>query len=324
MNNRQKILKEQTMIAHRDLVIGVDAGGTKTTAWIAETSASDDSQQLGKGSAGPGNPRAVGFELAAHQIETAIVAAFAKAELAPGKVAAICFGVAGAGRSLEQRQLQDWAEQKTLAEKIIVTHDAEPILAAAAPDRVGIALISGTGSFAWGRNAAGETARTGGWGHLFGDEGSGYAIAQAGLRAAAKSADGRGPSTQLLDAFLERWQANDPSQLIEKVYAGPLSRDEIARMAEVVFTVAAKGDTVAIQLLDEAVQELKTTVTVLANKLCLTPNEWTLALTGGVLVRQTEFAQKLIESLEITNNHVSIVTEPVAGAVTLARIAGQE
>lgn len=307
------------MTFHADLVIGVDAGGTKTTAWIAGLSSECNSQPLGKGSAGPGNPRAVGFESACEQIEKAITAAFADAQFTSGKVAAICLGVAGAGRSSEQKQLQDWAEQKSLAEKIIVTHDAEPILAAATPDCVGIALISGTGSFAWGRNADGETARVGGWGHLFGDEGSGYAIALAGLRAAAKSVDGRGQQTRLLDAFLDQLQASDPSQLIGKVYGGPLSRDEIARMAEVVFTVAVEGDAVANCLLDEAVQDLKTTVSALAEKLNLTPVEWTLALTGGVLVRQPEFRQKLTESLSISENQVSLVKEPVAGAVALAR-----
>ncbi len=309
------------MTNHHDLVIGVDAGGTKTTAWVAGLSSECSSQPLGKGNAGTGNPRSVGFESASHQIETAITAAFTDAQLAPGKVAAICLGVAGAGRSAEQQQLHTWAEKNSLAEKIIVTHDAEPILAAAAPSCVGIALISGTGSFAWGRNEQGKTARVGGWGYLFGDEGSGYAIALAGLRAAAKSVDGRGQSTQLLDAFMDRLQASESSQLIEKVYAGPLSRDEIARMAEVVFTVAAEGDAVANRLLDEAVQELKAIVTALAGKLCLTTDEWTLALTGGVLVRQPQFTQKLTASLCIISNQVSFVTEPVAGAVALAQAA---
>lgn len=311
------------MTSHRDLVIGVDAGGTKTTAWIAEASSNHDSEPLGNGNAGPGNPRSVGFESATRQIETAIANAFAKAEFAHGKVAAICLGVAGAGRTVEQQQLHAWVEKNLLAEKIIVTNDAEPILAAAAPEHVGIALISGTGSFAWGRNSSGETSRVGGWGYLFGDEGSGYAIAQAGLRAAAKSVDGRGQPTRLLDTFMERLQATEPSQLIEKVYAGPLNRDQIARLAEVVFTVASEGDAVANRLLEEAVNELKSMVSVLASKLCFSPNEWTLAFTGGVVLRQREFTQKLSESLGLARDQVSLITEPAAGAVALARAAAR-
>ncbi len=307
------------MTSLHDLVIGVDAGGTKTTAWIAGIVSERNSPPLGKGNAGPGNPLAVGFELASDQIETAITAAFAEAQLAPGKVAAICLGVAGAGRASEQQQLHDWAMQNSFAEKIVVTNDAEPILAAAAPDRVGIALISGTGSFAWGRNSDGENARVGGWGYLFGDEGSGYSIALSGLRAAAKSVDGRGQPTQLLDAFMDRLQANDPSQLIEIIYDGPLSRDEIARLAEVVFTVAADGDSVANCLLKEAVNDLGSIVSALAEKLCLTSNKWTLALTGGVLAKQSEFRQKLTDNLGIAENQVSLITKPVAGAVVLAQ-----
>ena len=161
-------------------------------------------QILGRGIAGPGNPRAAGFDVAQANIDAAIDAAFAAADLPRTTVAAACFGLAGAGRPDEQQRIAAWARQQRIAERIRVCGDAEPILAAASPENSGIVLIAGTGSLAWGRNQAGETARCGGWGYLLGDEGSGYAIALAGLHAAMRAADGRGPQTDLLAAFMDK------------------------------------------------------------------------------------------------------------------------
>ena len=93
-----------------------------------------------------------------------------------------------------------------MARSVRIVHDAVPILAAGSPEGWGVALISGTGSLAFGRDRQGRSCRAGGWGFLFGDEGSGYAIALAGLRAAAQAADGRAPATRLLEGFLERFQ----------------------------------------------------------------------------------------------------------------------
>src|SRR5689334_7188097 len=153
-----------------DLVIGVDGGGTKTSAWLARLSPSCHGP-LGRGQAGPGNPRAVGFETAPRNIGLAIDEAFAAAGIPPVTLARACLALAGADRPAERAQLEAWGSQRHLAEQLIVTNDAEPILAAGAENGWGVALICGTGSFAFARNAAGQTARCGGWGYLLGDEG---------------------------------------------------------------------------------------------------------------------------------------------------------
>ena len=152
------------MNSHAGLVIGVDAGGTKTTAWLGEIDRGSRNHPLGQGHAGPGNPRAVGFDTVTRELAAAVERAFADAELPVGQVAALCLCVAGAGRPEEQQQLKAWSVSQNVADRVTVTNDAEPILAAASPDNAGIALISGTGSLAWGRTASGQIARVGGWG----------------------------------------------------------------------------------------------------------------------------------------------------------------
>lgn len=291
------------------LVIGVDGGGTKTVAWLAQGEA-----VLGRGSAGPGNPRAAGFEVAQANIAAAIAAAFADAKLPRQTAAAACFGLAGAGRAAEQEQIATWVVGCGIAAQVKVTGDAEPILAAASPDNVGVVLICGTGSLAWGRNAEGETARCGGWGYLLGDEGSGYAIALAGLRAAMRAADGRGPPTDLLASFQTALEAKSPAELIGNVYGPEMSRERLAGLASVVFERHGT-DAVAEQIVAAAASELVEMVATVARRLGL-PAGFTLALAGGVLLHQQPFAEQVAREY---SDHWKIVEEPVQGAVALAR-----
>lgn len=314
------------MTSALELVLGVDGGGTKTVAWLAPLHDVGTETVLGRGRAGPGNPRAAGFEVAQANIDAAIDAAFADANLPRCPVAAACLCLSGAGRAAEQTRMTRWAQSRGLARVTRVTGDAEPILAAASFENWGVALIAGTGSLAWGRNRAGEVARSGGWGYLMGDEGSAYAIAQAGLRVATHAADGRGPATQLLARFQERLDAAAPSELIERVYASDMTRDRIASLAVVVFAVAA-DDAVAQRIIDSAAADLAAMVAALIKPLNLPVGNFPLALAGSVLEQQESFRERVLARLQQTKAEpgtVSIVSEPVRGAVTLARIATSE
>ena len=299
-------------------MIGVDAGGTTTIAWIGELGGETSDAPLGRGQAGPGNPRAVGFGQATQAINAAITAAFEQANLTVAPVASICLSVAGAGRSEEQKHLKVWAESQGIADHVTVTDDAEPILAAALSDSPGIALISGTGSLALGRSAAGRRARVGGWGYLFGDEGSGYSIAMAGLRAAARAADGRGENTRLVSGFMERLGASNPAGLIECVYGAALSRQQLAACSTVVFDAAADDD-IARKILNAAGTELSEMVTALAQKLGFESSGFCLGLAGGVLLNQPRFRSDVIGKIGISPDRVVDVPCPVAGALMIAR-----
>ncbi|MCP4782210.1 MAG: N-acetylglucosamine kinase [Fuerstiella sp.] len=299
------------------LVIGVDAGGTTTVAWICESNGETSGRPLGRGQAGPGNPRVVGFSQATQAITAAIFAALEEAKLTAASVASVCLCVAGAGRAEEQEQLKVWAESQGIADRVTVTDDAEPILAAASPDSIGIALISGTGSLALGRNADGHTARVGGWGYLFGDEGSGYSIAMAGLRAAARAADGRAAKTLLVSGFMERLGALTPMGLIECVYGAALSREQLAACSTVVFDVAPNDD-VAQEILNAAGTELSGMVMTLAQQLGFESSEFCLGLAGGVLLNQPRFRSDVIGKIGMRTEGVVDVPCPVAGACMIA------
>ena len=303
---------------HDGLVIGVDAGGTTTIAWIGELGGETSDTPLGKGQAGPGNPRSIGFTHATQAINAAITAAFEHANLTAAPVVSVCLSVAGAGRPKEQEQLKSWAQSQGFADRVTVTDDAEPILAAASKDSIGIALISGTGSLALGRNGEGLVDRVGGWGYLFGDEGSGYAIAMAGLRAAAQAADGRGENTLLLNGFMERFGVRTPEGLIESVYGAALSRQQLAECCTVVFQ-AAPDDHTAREILNTAGTDLSEMVTTLAQKLGFETSEFCLGIAGGVLLHQPTFRLDVIGKIGIGSECVVDVPCPVAGALVIAR-----
>jgi N-acetylglucosamine kinase-like BadF-type ATPase len=228
------------------------------------------------------------------------------------------------------------AETRRVAQRFRITHDAEPVLAAGAPQGWGVALIAGTGSLAYAVSPEGTSARAGGWGYLFGDEGSGYWIAIEGLRAAAHAADGRGPATKLLATFMEQLNVHEPLALIPAIHTWPsLSetrnrsasrRDSstwaIASLAEVVFHAAEAGDETARALLDRAAEELAAMTAAAAHSAGMGDKPFPLAATGGVLLNGDRVFESVCERLRARGVAIAAATRvphPVWGAVLLAR-----
>ena len=306
-----------------NLVLGVDGGGTKTLAWLARLDG--EPAPLGVGLGGPGNFQAVGVEAALCNLSEAIGAAFADAEIEPGPVAAAVVALAGSDRDENRAILNYWANNQNVADRFCVVNDAVPILTAGTPEGWGIGLISGTGSFCFGQDADGRWARAGGWGYLFGDEGSGYGLAVAGLRAAAKAADGRGSPTLLLGGFLKALDIGEPGELVRAVYAIADDRARIATLARVVADAAGGNDTVAKQIIDDGARELAVAVQAVATRLEF--DSFPLAVTGGGLCAIAALRDRLeahLEQLGLNAIPITMVEQPVAGAVRLAQMEARK
>lgn len=303
------------------LLLGLDGGGTKTTAWLASLNGENEPRIVGRMSTAGSNPRALGFARAFEVLDVAVAGAFRDANLDRRTVDAACIALAGVGRDSERAELVRWSEQRQITRKLHVATDAEPVLAAGTPDNWGVALIAGTGSFCYGKTIDGRTARAGGWGHLFGDEGSGYALAIAGLRAVAHGADGRGAETVLESRLLDRLNLRNSSDLVAAIYGGEMPRTELAGLAAVVVGAADAGDAVAVKLLRDAATDLARHVQAVARRLELDQTEVPLALAGGLLTHAGWLRDGLIEELErggLIPVPVNLVCEPVAGAIELA------
>lgn len=304
------------MTSSNEYIIGVDAGGTKTTAWIADAASE---YIVGQATGSSGNPRAIGLQPACQNIRNVVQTAFRRAGIPTVSARTACFCIAGAGRPEEQTALKEWFQSNGMADRIRVVTDAEAVLATATADRVGIALICGTGSLAWGRNTAGEIRRSGGWGYLLGDEGSAFSIARAGLQAATQSADGRRPPTQLLPELVSVCQLKDPAELIDFVYGSPAPRERIARLAQTVFRVAETGDACALSILDDAARQLARMLSSVRKNLNLPVQKTTVAITGSVLTNQLPFLRTVVHHANVAESDITVVQEPVVGAVSIAR-----
>lgn len=299
------------------LVLGLDGGGSKTLALLADAAG----RVLGRGTAGSSNYQNVGAEAAWAALDRAITAAFADAGLPPAPPTAIGLGLAGVDRPEDRLLFEGWAAERFVGAPVIIANDAELVLAAGTPDDWGIALISGTGSIVFGRHPSGEMARAGGWGHILGDEGSGYAIGTAALRAVMCAFDGRGPDTALTASVLAHWSLAEPPDLVGRVYRADVDAADIAGLARLVDAAAGVGDAVALGILRDAGRDLAVTAQAVVRRLGL-PQPTPCAIAGGVIVRGEQVRAAFLAAaaeLGLRLDPITPVTEPARGALRLAR-----
>lgn len=307
-------------LIYDDLIIGIDGGGTHTLAIVAESS--PNGREISRGTAGPSNMQAIGEQRALQAVDDAISAAFSQARLQRRKVAAAAIGLAGVDHPSAARVVREWAEGIDLAKRIEVDNDATLLLAAGTPNGWGLAVVAGTGSIAFGRTPDGAMARSGGWGHLFGDEGSAYGLAMAGIRAVVRAYDGCQPSTHLTQEILAFMGLREPLELIHAIYGNVWDRARLATIAPLVLRLADEGDIAADAVVETQAAEFAATAAGAAHKLNLLERAVPLAVTGGALLNSESYLRRFLEALRAKHldpEPIRLVHEPAEGALVLAR-----
>ena len=294
-------------------ILGVDGGGTKTVALLGDL----DGNVLARGMSGSSNANAVGFNAACLAVESAITMT---RKDHPGEISAMCLGLAGAGRKEDMEQFENWAVHKFPKTVVKAVSDAEMLLMAEASSSPALALICGTGSIVYGRTVTGDLIRAGGWGYLFGDEGSGYAIGNAALRAVMQAYDGRGSETLLSELVIERFGLGTAEDLVGSIYGAESPPSAVASLTDLVEQAAGQGDSVAIIILEESAQELARTVAAVYPKLgtSIVP----LVITGGTILHGRYLKKAFTEACEIQRlvfTAIHYVAEPAVGALRLAQ-----
>lgn len=312
-----------------NLILGVDGGGTSTVAWLGDGSGA----VLGRGRAGASNAKAVGTAAAFESLAAAIASAFEDAGLPAGPVDVACLGLAGFDRPADRQLLGDWSARTERASKLLLGNDGDLVVAAGTPEGWGLGVIAGTGSIAVGRAPDGKTARAGGWGHLFGDEGSAYGVALAALRRVARTTDGRARKRLGRDPLTEHLCAAVgvavPSELVTAIYAPGFDRTRIAALAPLVVAASTEDPTIVDDLLEPAGRELAEAIAAVARSLGWSSGPIPLALAGGFLLATEHVFRSLIAHLERLGYQPDArpVAEPVQGALILARkeaVAGSD
>ncbi|MDW8353028.1 MAG: BadF/BadG/BcrA/BcrD ATPase family protein [Bryobacterales bacterium] len=301
------------------LFLGVDGGQSGTTALIAD----ETGRVLGLGRGGPCNH--VGAEGGREKFTRAIRDSLAGAcrqagfEAARAQFEAACLGFSG-GPADKEALLQELIPTR----RLIVTTDAFIALAGATGGEPGVVVIAGTGSIAFGRNAAGKTARAGGWGYLFGDEGAAFDLVRQALRAALRFEEGWGPPTDLRRRLLEATETRSAGELLHRFYTAEFPRDRIAALAPLVDQAAREGDAVAGAILDKAAQDLASLASAVRRQLFQNGETALVAYLGGAFRsgRLLERFRVLVE-LEEGNRVEPPRYGPAAGALIEAwRAAG--
>lgn len=291
--------------------LGIDGGGSKTLAIIVDA----QGNQQGQGLSGSSNYAAVGMDQAIAHIYGAVEAAIQGAGCTLPLHAA-WLGLAGIDRQDDCEKLLP--HLRSLAERVHLTNDGE-LLLSALNGAVGIALIAGTGSIALVRNAQGNIKRAGGWGHILGDEGSGYDIGRHALQAATRAADGRGPHTMLLDLISQHWHLNSADGLIDKVYHDE-DKASIAQLSTLVFMAARSKDSMARTIVEQAAHELALAAITASAILNHRSEPLPIALGGGLLLHETDFREQVLEAIGKHRpiGQVELVTQPALSAARAA------
>ncbi len=292
-------------------VLGIDAGGSKTVALLAD----EAGRELGRSEGGGANLRTHG-EL---EVEKVLYRLLEKLPPDARRADAVAIGIAGADRPEDAEVLRAILARLGFPERAVVTNDARIAFVAGSALRVGLALVSGTGSIAWGRNAAGEVARAGGWGWHLGDEGSGFWIGVRAVREALRAADGRGPATRLQDSLITHFEIARPEQILRAVYDGEFPRHRVAAFAVRVEEAALAGDEAARSILAAAANELVLAAASVREQLRLPAAAYEVVLSGGTFRAVPSLEEAVAERLDVPPARiVRLRDEPARGAVILA------
>jgi N-acetylglucosamine kinase-like BadF-type ATPase len=267
------------MLAERKWFLGVDGGQSSTVAVIGD----ETGAVRGVGTAGPCNH--VGAAEARERFLAAIGRALHAAEEAAGCMGAH-FEVACLGFSGGPHDKEALTKEAVRARHYLITHDAHIALAGATAGEPGIVAIAGTGSIAYGRNAASKTARAGGWGYSMGDEGGAFDIVRQALRAILRFDEGWGPATALREALLGATGARDAHDLLHRFYTPEYPRARIASYGSLVDDAARQGDPAAREILMGGAQALATYVAAVRRQLFHRGEPCHVSYIGGVFASE--------------------------------------
>jgi glucosamine kinase len=297
--------------------LGLDAGGTKTTALLG-----DDTRVLARATGGSIKPLRVTQEQAQQNIASLLAEIAQKSGVDLKQITASSVGTAG----LRLPQTDGWMRQilsSCVSGTIEVCGDEEIALDAGFPGGAGVLVIGGTGSNTLGRTTTGQRFTVGGWGPALGDQGSGYWIGHQALRSAVRAKD-FGQPTRILDRVIRFWNAANLSEVVNIAHSAP----DFSLLAPLIAQCAEEGDSVALEILERGGRLLgEDAAEAFRQVRQFEPNQPmpAIAFIGGILDKVAFVRESMIETIRRTLPTVQILPEAVdavTGALWRARHAG--
>lgn len=270
-------------------IVGIDGGGTKTAVTVVH----DEEERLFSFAVGPMNYNGGDAEA----IAAAFKDLFHRLQLHCGdleEVAHLCIGAAGVSNPVVVQLLEQQVRERGYKGPLTITGDQETALYGAQNALQGIILIAGTGSICFGVNAQGERHRTGGFGHLIDDEGSGYYIGRELLSILVQAEDGRLTDTILPTLVYEQLGLSNVQEVIGFVYDAHTTKKDIAQLAPIMTAACERGDMQALALAERCAASLFKLAVPVMERLQL--YEHPIAIAGSVL-QQSRFVQAALERM---------------------------
>jgi N-acetylglucosamine kinase-like BadF-type ATPase len=305
------------------LFLGVDGGGTKTQFVLL-----DGGGSLIASREGPSSYHIeIGMEGLRDVLANGLGTLFAQAGIEGNAVAYAFFGLPAYGEdSTAQRALDEMPRPLLGHHRYRCGNDMVCAWAGSLGGADGINIVAGTGSIAYGERK-GRSARAGGWGEIFSDEGSAYWIAAQGLNAFTRMSDGRLPRGPLHARLRAAFDLDADLDLCAKL-AGARARERIAALSQLVARAAQEGDLSAIEIFERAARELVCIVEAVRHALEFAAGEWTpLSYSGGVFNAGDLILGPFRRHIEALSARYDLRTPMLApglgAALYAARLAGQ-
>ncbi len=303
-------------------ILIVDGGGTKTSAFLVRLGPADHVDVAASVRAGPANPVSVGWQAAEESLRQAfegLLGKFTPGRPSTPKVDYAVLAIAGTGREEIRSRVGSWFANLAIAECFCLLPDVALLVAGIGDLGVGIALVAGTGSIAWGINSTGQVARTGGWGFFLDDVGGGHWLGRQALQAIVRAADGRARESSLTPSILHHFGLRQVEELIPLSSRLASKPTLVAELAPIVLQGSSQGDPVALNIVDRASNHLVEMVRCTARKLGWEAGGFPLALGGGLLEHSEELRQKVLKGLEAKNcpPATAALVHPVTAAARL-------
>lgn len=288
---------------------GIDGGGTKTTVMTRDLK----SRIIQKREFGPFNLNGTGEKVFCRLLEE-ITGYLTQI----GTCCSLCIGAAGISNTT-MRNLVEKAMASAGITNWKLVGDHEIALYGALNGQKGISVIAGTGSIVFGRGEDGKLERSGGWGHVIGDEGSGYALGRDGLYYAAKEIDGYGEDTLITRLFAGKCNLDTREKIISYVYSN--DKSAVASLAPIVEEAAEKGDKVALSIIDDNSQALVDAVLSVSGKLNL--EDCNVAMLGGLISHDTLMRKAFVSKMKNADGRKTCI-DPILDAATGALLMAGE
>jgi N-acetylglucosamine kinase-like BadF-type ATPase len=277
------------------IYLGVDGGGSKTAFALID----GDGHVIARATAPTSYYFNDGFDVVERVLTQGVTDVCSQAGIDTAHVDAAFFGIPGYGEASGDIERLDAVPAAVLGhDRYSCDNDMVCGWAGSLACEDGINVISGTGSMTYGERQ-GVGRRVGGWGELFGDEGSAYWIATQGLNAFSRMSDGRTPTSPLHAMLRERLDLGgdlDAVSLVIDTWNG--NRSSIAALATTVCDAARAGDETAARILVDAVGELITLIDTTRTLIGFTEQETVPVSYSGGMFSDDGFLASFLAALQ--------------------------